>query len=599
MCGISGIIRYDRQDSTELVKRLNSKIPHRGPDSEGYYFNNGVSFGHKRLSIIDLSDAAKQPFTFGDYTIVFNGEIYNYIEIRSELEKLGIKFNTNSDTEVIVKAFQHWEEKCVSHFNGMWSFAIYDRQKDLVFCSRDRFGVKPFYFSRNENEFVFASELKQIVSLKEKVYANKKAVINFLVAGFEDYSTETFFQDIEQLKPGHNMVISIAGNKIVSEAYYSLKYHNEYSTITLNDAKTEFLKKFKQSIKYRLRSDVPVGTCLSGGLDSSSVAAIASQEYYKQTGNKFLAFTASSIDPSNDEWNYAKIVADTFPIDWKVVKPNVDSFSNVLEEVIYQLDEPFASPSVYMQYFVMKMIKEANCTVVLDGQGGDETFLGYERYYPVITGNIWSPKAWSRAHSIAKHSKLSFTDVLKYRLYFTNAKLRKNTLLKRNSFIKNDFFDLLENDLLSELSGSYKNINDLQKLEITKTQLPHLLKYEDRNSMKFSIEARLPFLDFNLVEFAYSLPIELKLNDGWTKKIVRESMTGILPNEIAWRKNKIGFEAPKKNWLESIEDMDQTIRSSNMLNQIVKVIPGNYFDLNQKWKLFNIAKWEKIYNIQW
>jgi asparagine synthase (glutamine-hydrolysing) len=598
MCGISGVIvKSASYDGNLLVRLMNSKIPHRGPDCESYYENNLVHFGHKRLSIIDLTDSANQPFIQGDYVIIYNGEVYNYIELREELKKLGSTFKTNSDTEVVLNAYIKWGENCLSKFNGMWAFAIFDKTKNLVFCSRDRFGVKPFYFTNQDDFFAFGSEIKQLLTSFKSINANIKTVVNFLVAGLEDYSENTFFQGIFQLKPGHALSYNLNSNKFQIRKYYTLEKKSEFTFINLKNAKEVFLTEFERSIRYRLRSDVNVGTCLSGGLDSSSVAAIASKIYKKETGNKFLAFTASSLDQKNDEYDFAKIVAENYPIKWHVVKPDIESFKSVIDKVVYHLDEPFASPSIFMQYFVMKMIREAKCTVVLDGQGGDETFLGYERYFPLALGSLFSPTFWPAVKNVSNNSKLSFLDVIKYKFYFTNFNLRYRTLKNRNKHLKKSFFDFLEIDLLKDLSNSFNDLYELQHFEITQTQLPHLLKYEDRNSMAFSIEARLPFLDYKLVEFAYSLPIELKLNNGWTKKIIRDSMTGILPNEIAWRKNKIGFEAPRKIWMNELNEIDAVLNQSDILKHIFKQIPIDYYDLNQKWKLYNIALWEKKFNV--
>lgn len=382
MCGISGVINKNNYKiKKEEIKSINDLIYHRGPDDEGFYFGKNFAFGHRRLSILDLSSDGHQPMTYLDkYVITYNGEVYNYLEIKEELQKDGYTFCSHTDTEVILASYDKWGENCVNRFNGMWAFAIYDKEKNIIFCSRDRFGVKPFYYTEIDNNFVFGSEIKQLLEFYEDRYVNKKVLMNYLVIGYENYNNETFFENIFKLQQSHNLIYNLTDHTYFEKRYYDIK--NEILNINENESIELYNEKLFQSVKLRLRSDVKVGTCLSGGLDSSSIAGIASILNKKVTDEKFVAIHAKSTEKKSDESNYAKKVAEHCNLELNIIEPSKRDFVEVLDEVIYTQEEPFRSPSIIMQYFVMKKAKDIGCTVLLDGQGGDETLLGYERYYP-------------------------------------------------------------------------------------------------------------------------------------------------------------------------------------------------------------------------
>jgi asparagine synthase (glutamine-hydrolysing) len=600
MCGISGIINLSYEPvSHDMIERMTDIIKHRGPNGYGYYFDNNVAFGHRRLSIIDLSEAGNQPMFFDDkYVIVFNGEIYNYLEIKNELKIYGYVFLTNSDTEVILASYHKWGKECVSKFNGMWSFAIHDKVDNIIFCSRDRFGEKPFYYTRKSNYFIFGSEIKQLLIIEPRVLVNKKVMLDYLVLGLEEYSDSTFFEGIQKLLPSHNLIYHLENNSIEIEKYYTIQIDLSIQDLTENESKDLYKSEFERSVKFRLRSDVKVGTCLSGGLDSSSVAAVASDLYFNSTGEKFAAITAKSEDSKNDESSYAQMVVDKLDLDWHLVYPNANNFREVLDEVIKTQEEPFGSPSIVMQYFVMEEAKNISSTVLLDGQGGDETLLGYERYYPAYLLSLPIFKRLLEFFNSSKNSKLSKKKLLLFIFYFLNPKIRINRQLNRFSFVKKKYLNLISKDIIIELSKSYSNIKQLQLLEITKTQLPHLLKYEDKNSMRHSIETRLPFLDYKLVELSLSINNNYKIKMGWTKFILRKTTEDKLPKEISWRKNKYGFEAPSSIWLKDKKWMLNQINDSKILREIILEKVSEKNDLNVLWKLFNIARWEKIYHVE-
>lgn len=598
MCGIAGIISKEENINlnSEINKMLEA-IVHRGPDGDGVFIEKNIAFGHRRLAIIDLTDNASQPMFYEEkYVIVFNGEIYNYIEIKKILSEKGYIFKNNSDTEVILAAYDFWGVECVHQFNGMWSFSIYDKTKQVIFCSRDRFGVKPFYYTVNEGKFYFASEIKQLLNNGIEAKANNQILMDYLILGLEDHKNETFFKNIFKLPASNNLIYNLKTNKFEINKYYTLKPNPEYFNISEEKAIEIFKKEINRSLTYRLRSDVKVGTCLSGGLDSSLIASLASKLYKENSNQKFSAITAQSTEKEKDETNYAKKIVDKYDLNWLVVKPSFENFSNDLYSIIKSQEEPFGSPSIYMQNHVMKIAKENGCIVLLDGQGGDETMLGYERYY---SSNILSLPFYKIPFAIIKsgiNSKLGILKVLKYLFYFGSSKLRTKTIKKRMKFLSKEAINYADFTIFNEIAKCNKDTKKLQILELTKTQLPHLLKYEDRNSMLHSIETRLPFLDYKLVEFLISIPNELKIKDGWTKYILRKSAKDILPDEIAWRKNKFGFEAPENTWLENKEYILNEIKQSKILNKyIVGEIPIN--DNRILWKLLNIAIWEKCYEV--
>ncbi|KAB7889878.1 asparagine synthase (glutamine-hydrolyzing) [Poseidonibacter ostreae] len=600
MCGISGIINTNNKTVEKIeIEKINRLISHRGPDDEGYFYRDNFAFGHRRLSILDLSSDGHQPMNYKDekYTITYNGEIYNYIELKNELSELGYNFNSNTDTEVILASYDKWGDDCVSKFNGMWAFSIYDREKEILFCSRDRFGIKPFYYAEVENKFVFGSEIKQLLPFYESNYVNKTILMDYLILGYEAHTNETFFKNIFQLEQGHILKYNLKNHSYVINRFYDI---NESS---LNSEEDESIESYKsaleRSINLRLRSDVKVGTCLSGGLDSSSIASLAAKQYKDDSGQKFTAIHAKSSQKSNDESEYAKIVSEHCDLDLNIVEPTEEDFIKHIDEVIYTQEEPFGSPSIFMQYFVMKKAREIGCTVMLDGQGGDETLLGYERYYSAYLISLGFWKSLQFILNSSKNSKLSIKQLIMYFIYFTNSKIRLGRLKKKNSFISSKYFDMVSKEIVEENAKNYLKIFNLQRMEIFKTQMPHLLKYEDRNSMKHSIEARLPFIDYNVLETALNIDNNFKIKQGWTKYILRKTIEKLLPDNVVWRKNKCGFEAPSSLWLKSIEaDIEKSIFNSKIIKEITTSIDIKKLDNKTRWRLFNISKWEALYNVK-
>ena len=597
MCGISGIINKNNKSVEEsLIHQMTEIIAHRGPDSSGSYLYKNIAFGHRRLSILDLSSSGHQPMKYlDDLVITYNGEIYNFIEIREELIQKGYIFDSNSDTEVILKAYHYWGKTCVNYFNGMWSFSILDIKQKIVFCSRDRFGVKPFYYIENNDLFSFGSEISQLLPFLPNRILNKKVALDYLISGIEECSNETFFKDIYLLKGGHNLVFDLQTNSYEIERYYNLKLSDQKNTSV-----DDYIQELKRSITLRLRSDVKVGTCLSGGIDSSTISSFAST-IYQNSNEKFMAIHAKSSEYKTDESEFAKIVSKIANINLNFVEPSYSDFKSNILSIIKIQQEPFGSLSIIMQYFVFKKAKELGCIVMLDGQGGDETLLGYERYYPAI---VKSKKGIAKLKALlqsSKNSRLSLLDTIKYQYYFSNYKLRLKRLKFKNSFYKSEILNEYESEELRIISESYNDISILQKNEIESSQLPHLLKYEDRNSMANSIESRLPFLDYKLVELSLNTNNSLKIKDGWTKFILRKAAETILPKEIVWRKAKLGFNAPEKTWTKEFEnEMIKEIEQSEILNNFIhfKKLYFKNLDLRTKWRLYNFSAWEKEFKVK-
>ena len=603
MCGISGIINKSNvQVSDFSIREINDLISHRGPDGEGFYFGDNFALGHRRLSIIDLSEGGAQPMTFGtdQYVITFNGEIYNYVEIKNELKNEGYVFNSESDTEVILAAYDKYGVDCVNHFNGMWSFAIFDKLKNILLCSRDRFGIKPFYYSNNSDSFIFGSEIKQVIHTHTENKYNKQVLLDYLIGGFEECTNDTFFEGVEKLQQGHNLTYDLSSHEINITPYYSIHIDSSLHSKNEEESVKAYSECLHTSIALRMRSDVEVGVCLSGGLDSSSVVSISSALLKESSNKKINTIHANSTEKATNETAFAKKVADFCDAELNEVQPTYSDFKNVLDQVIKGQEEPFGSASIIMQYFVLKEARSKNCIVMLDGQGGDETLLGYEKYYPAYLMSLKGIKKFKAFINSSKNSKLCKKDLLAYYVYFTKYKVRLKRLKSRHKYVKPEVLANYNSSILKNITKSYKDITSLQKLELQSTQLPHLLKYEDKNSMLHSVEARLPFLDYHCVETALSLPNEFKIKDGWTKYLLRKTIDKKLPDDVTWRKNKLGFNAPENEWLSKLKpEMIAEINQSKVLDDIANISQIDFVTIGNKqlWRLFNIAKWEKLMNV--
>lgn len=541
---------------------MTDALSHRGPDGAGYWRNPGgdVLFGHRRLSILDLSDAASQPMHFRNrYTIIHNGEIYNYKELREELGKKGYSFRTQSDTEVILAAYDHWEDECVDHFNGMFAFAIWDEELKELFAARDRFGEKPFYYFFDGQHFIFASEMKAIWAAGIEKQANLQLLFNFLTIGYVDNPErpeEAFYANISKLPPASLLYYNPASKELSVEKYWDLDIAAVNKRITDAEAIEKFNFLFTESVRKRLRSDVSIGTSLSGGLDSSSVAAIATG----QGAHHFLpqAFTAVFPGFEKDESVFSKEVADVFHLEQFTTAVTADDLLKNWDKLCYHLEEPFGSASVFPQFKVYELAKQNHTKILLDGQGADEVLAGYSKYYKWYWQELFVKRKLVSSGEIKAAKKLgvqeSFTAKnIMAALFpdFASVILERQYLLKalRQEDLNRDFIRLQSKEAYYS-TPSHFNLNGVLYFNTCMHGLEELLRYADRNSMAHGCEVRLPFLDYELVEFVFSLPSRFKIRQGWTKWLLRTSMNEKLPASIAWRKDKVGFEPPQQQWMQ-------------------------------------------------
>lgn len=561
MCGILGLYDLNKNHRLDERKFEDSllKMNHRGPDSHSIKkINQDVIFGHVRLSIIDLNEISNQPFYCDDrYWIVFNGEIFNYIELKNELISLGVEFQTAGDTEVLLKSYIYWGEECVKKLNGMWAFAIFDSLEDKLFCSRDRFGVKPFDYSFIDNQFIFSSEIKSIINYFPNLKKpNYKIITNYCYSSIGAQHKETWFESIFRLEPAHNLVITNEGITIEKYWDYPKKINN---SISFDEAVIEYRKLFFDSVKLRMRSDVPIGFTLSSGIDSTSIVSILEKEYNNNTNTYTACFDPQDYKISEKK-NYKKNVtineADivqrlTNELNLKSNLISID-FSNYIEDlskIIYHLESGHGSPAVFPLYKILQEAKK-DVIVVLEGQGADELMAGYiNTSFPI--------------YFIELLKKFQFKTALRELNYFKeNYSLKTSFMLaiRQSNFkiVKKLYYKLsgVSNFLINELSQApsikdYPNEpkgfnNDLNNhlFKAHSGGLVNLLHYGDAVSMANSLESRLPFMDYRLVEFCFSLPSSFKIKNGYGKYIHREAMKGILPDYILENKLKFGFDSP-------------------------------------------------------
>lgn len=596
MCGITGIIYKNKNVEAAELEKMTEKIKHRGPDSSGIYMDKNVGFGHRRLSIIDVSDHSNQPFFYKDLILIFNGAIYNYLEIKDELISHGYSFKTTSDTEVLLLAYDKWGEDCVKKFNGMWSFAIHDKKRNIVFCSRDRFGVKPFYYYADGDQFIFASEIKAVLEIKKVTTVNTQIILQFIETNFTEHNNETFFEGIFKLPGSHSLVYDLKTNVFQIYKYYELEFNAEVSKLNLQDSINLFEEKFQESIKLRLRSDVKIGSALSGGLDSSYIVAISAKQF--KVKKDFNAVTVGSLHKEEDEGDRARIISDCLGIENSIIYPDKNEFEKLIPQVIYSLEEPFGGLSVYMQTFLMKQAQKLGIKVLLDGQGADEVLLGYSNYTAAFLKNHGLKDNVKFLLNLRSHYDISIFKGLLIYLYYSNFNVRKTYLKLRGLGLKSKYKKLIEYNHIRTLNNSYKNIFELQKNEIFWAQIPQLLRWEDMNSMAYGIETRLPYLDYKFVETCLSINNNFKIFTGWSKYILRKNLQKHIPDEIAWNRKKIGFNPPIEEWWPRSEEITNTINNSQIIKELFKDKFNYINDRDFEWKLYNIAIWEKLYDMK-
>ena len=611
---------------------MNKKIAHRGPDGEGYYVDRNIAFGHRRLAIIDLSKAGHQPMRYvgknGEYIITYNGEVYNYIELRQELREFGYEFKSNTDTEVILASYDKWGVECLNRFNGMWAFVIYDKSKNILFGARDRFGVKPFYYINNEKFFAFASEIKALLPVLQRRVLNENAVVEYLMFGMEREAVEEgFFKGVFELLPSHAFTLDLYTYHVNKWKYFNLELSDCYEKFDNNKLEkyaVNLRRLIFRAIEIRLRSDVTIGSCLSGGLDSSTIVCVISdilkKREIKTVGKRQKVFTAVYKETEIDESRWAKMVVDKTKAEWHKVYPNDADLMEDLTDLVYTQEIPFGSTSIYAQYRVMKLAREMGVKVLLDGQGGDELFTGYTPYYATFFRELlanFDMKALYRELRGLSNSPVSFPILVKELMlkhclseivpkkiiYFLVSRFSK-----RIKCMSRDLKPLIKESIYSYIDSLPKTLNEhLYKLLISDS-LRRLLRYEDRNSMRFGIEARVPFADdIDLIKYAFKIPSVYKIHSGWSKYILRVSMNGILPHNILNRRDKIGFATPERVWFSKKRKdiLFLLLENRNLLSDFVSIdviiedLKNNEIiqDHSFVWRVLNLALWRCIYGV--
>ncbi|NOT76627.1 MAG: asparagine synthase (glutamine-hydrolyzing) [Cyclobacteriaceae bacterium] len=557
MCGISVIVGGSENNVRQkLVKDMNDRVNHRGPDDEGFFLGENFAFGHRRLSILDLSAAGHQPMTRRDLTLTYNGEIYNYIELREELKAFGHSFSSGSDTEVILSAYAQWGVDCFSRFNGMWAFAIADASRNELILSRDHFGIKPLYFTQTESYFLAGSEIKQFTAVSEfKAVLNRPVAVNFLTRGLLNYSEETFFKGVNELRPGHYLKYDLSTSKIEIQQWYNLNAASKKVNDNFETAVGKVRELFIDSVKIRMRSDVTVGSCLSGGIDSSSIVGIIHGD--KMANADFSTITSCYSDKRYDEQRFSDEITLSTGFKSLKVYPDLNHLIDEgdMDKMLYHQDQPFGSASHYSEFKVFQKARENRMIVMQDGQGSDEYLCGYGEFFIVRMKELIRSVHWGEAYSLLKnkaaHKQTTVTAELKSFIktaYF----FRALNFLKRISgrsqypWLSNEWRTIARS---AKVELKENDIRNLSITEIEQSSIPYQLHSEDRNSMLFSIESRLPFLDHRLVEYVIGLPSSYKIRDGYTKAVLRDAIYE-LPESIRTRKDKMGFVAPDEVWIK-------------------------------------------------
>jgi asparagine synthase (glutamine-hydrolysing) len=546
MCGIAGTLdlRPGLETGEELAARMTDMLAHRGPDGAGLLVDPPVVLGNRRLSILDLSAAGHQPMASEDgrIWITYNGEIYNYKELAQELQARGHRFRSSGDTEVLLGAYLEWGHDCLARLNGMFAFAVWDRGRQELFCARDRFGVKPFYYTVAGGRFRFASEIKALlIDTQVPRRPNDPRVIDFLARGIADHTEETMFDGVRQLPPGAFMRVSSTEGVGRPERWYRLQptdLDSRPATEAVRDVLTD-------AVSLRLRSDVPVGTFLSGGLDSSSVTALASVLRRAEGIDPPDSFTSRCRDPRIDEGRYARSVIDNTGSRNHEFLPDERGLLNELDALLWHMDEPFHAASVYGHWKLMELTRNVGITVLLDGQGGDEAFLGYHfLLYPSVYFTLLRRgRLLEAARELAWRRRTNGVSLRRSGSEILRVALPHRVRQRRQPPWINPELPIPPRPLPP------RTLRGHQLFGLTASPLPMYLHHEDRNSMSFSLEGRNPFLDYRIVELGLALDPRDLVQRGLSKWVVRQAMRDILPSSIVDRPDKQGFATDEGDWL--------------------------------------------------
>ncbi|OHB69185.1 MAG: asparagine synthase (glutamine-hydrolyzing) [Planctomycetes bacterium RBG_13_63_9] len=592
MCGIAGFITTDSDGphAARTLSRMLEPLRMRGPDSEGQWTGQvarrTLGLGHRRLAILDLSPLANQPMFRGDLVLVYNGEIYNYLELRRELESGGQTFVTHSDTEVLLAAYRQWGEDCLARLNGMFAFALWDAGEAKLFCARDRAGEKPFYYYATADCFVFASEIKALLRFGAPVPCapDVEQIEEYFVKSYQPLGPKTFFRGIRELLPAHRLTVQATEENLGPEVRPYWQYPTAAERqIPISTAR--FREIFDDSVRLRLRSDVPIGTCLSGGVDSPSVAAAVAQLKQGETNGQFryVGVHAYAPVPGADERPYVERVAGRLGFKVSLVEITGDGCLEELDELVYRQEVPFLGPSIYAQRCVFRRAAELGLKVMLDGQGADELFGGYDWVVPRAIAARWRESGWGEA--------------LRQARMFAGARFPMGSLLARAILYRfRRSKGEVPDDLDQALRASFLSLS-----------LPALLRYADRNSMSFGVEARLPFLDHRLIEATAGLATRDCAADGMTKVILRRAMRDRLPEEILQRKDKTAFAVPEAQWIRA--ELRQAVRDAvgdpfwkelafpsrdKMLRRALAETEGAFYH-RAAWKVLCLSRWYRTF----
>lgn len=581
MCSIAGIISPSSINPQQL-RAMHATMQHRGPDGEGFYEHKGIALAHHRLRVIDTSTASDQPFRYMDrYVLVYNGELYNYKALRQTLQSIGFHFRTDGDTEVMVAAYAAYGKDCLQHFDGMFAFAIWDKATGNFFAARDRFGEKPFYYHYNKDAqtLLFASEIKALLAAGINNSPNHALLYNYLTLGHTKqvaWPDNTFYEHIFQLPPSHFISME-ANQEPVVDRYFDLDKEAKES-LPEQEVIQQFSSLLHASVETRLEADVPCGTSLSGGIDSSTIAALCNQS--SNTSFSHRAFSAVFPGFAKDESTQIQQVSQQCRLTSYTTTPSAQDLADQLKSLLHYQDEPIGSASVFAQWCVYKLAKEQGVTVLLDGQGADEVLGGYTKYTHWFLQERINSKGWTEAQAQAQiFRKNNFLDAWSWRNRvaamlptWTAISLKKRAVRQQE---QNPYINTAYRRSYADADGIFKptvdKLNDIQYFDLMVMGLEELLRYADRNAMAHSREVRLPFLQHQLVQFVLSQPSEFRFRNGFTKWILRESMKDQLPKEIVWQKGKTGFEPPQEVWMqdEAVRSLVQEGRKKLVAQQIL------------------------------
>jgi len=603
MCGIAGYVGPRALDQRPAVASMLAAIDHRGPDDEGVWSDEWAILGHRRLSIIDTSAAGHQPMLSecGRYVLSYNGEIYNFVELREELQRSGAQFRSHSDSEVLLEAFRKWGEACVQRFNGMWAFAIWDRHARRLFVSRDRFGEKPLYYVMTGGALWFASEIKALLKIgvaERKV--NAAALADFAADRVSDHTPATFFSNVMQLPPAHSGWF--ADDKLTLSRYWSLPETDD-APVSSHFAQ-EVGELLADSIRLRLRSDVAVGVLLSGGLDSSSVACLAAAQ-----GSNLAAFSTIDRQPPEEARGIEQVLVQYPELRRHVDTPPDDILESDLALCLWHQEEPFADGSMLAHFRLMRCAREAGVRVLLTGQAADEVFAGYPGFQAIHVGGLLRKGRWGEA---VRHAQSIHTSgqSLPWISMIGNALPLRIARVTRMARARADL-DWVAPAFRSQpaAAGGYAirssdAVNASLRECLLRRTLPGFLHYEDRNAMAFGVETRIPFLDHRLVEKVLPVPGAMKLAAGRTKAILRDAVVGKVPAKIVGRLAKQGYPAPLARWLRNASIANQErnmemvmasplVDAAGWRRRADRFFAGDDQQLSAVWRGLVVATWHE------